>query len=140
MCKFLNKSMIYFLQNQLFLAGYFWAINFVNVYSKGKLHATNRVIAAKKLAFECDKSISTAVTNLHQQKPCYYNWNHICSHSLQYYLLFTVCGIPYWMCLTVKDYWISYNIVVKLFFSLSVFTITILFIVQPFLAVVDIFC
>ena len=44
------------------------------------------------------------------------------------------------MCLTVKDYWISYNIVVKLFFSLSVFTITILFIVQPFLAVVDIFC
>ena len=51
MCKFLNMSMIYFLQKQLFLAGYFWAINFVNVYSKDKLQATHLCHSSQKIGF-----------------------------------------------------------------------------------------
>ena len=46
-------------------------------------------IVTEKLAFEYDKSISSATTNLNQENP---------SMTI-YHLLLTVSKIPYWMCL-----------------------------------------
>ena len=41
-------------------------MNFVNMCSNGKLHAA-KLWYSSKLAFECDKSFSDAITNLYQQ-------------------------------------------------------------------------
>ena len=70
----------------------------------------NFSVATEKMTFECDKSISAAVTNFHKENQINDKWNDIGNHSLLYYFLFTVPGILYCMCLFGKYYWNSYSI------------------------------
>ena len=62
--------MIYYLKNQVILTSYPWAI--ISRMCGPTVNHTrqNCCIPTEKLAFEYNKSISAAATNLHQQKPC----------------------------------------------------------------------
>ena len=62
--------MTYSLQNQVSLASYSWAISFINVCSNSKFYAIKLWLIYWKVGVECDKSISAATTNLHQENPC----------------------------------------------------------------------
>ena len=139
MCKIFLICMISSLQSSVFLTSCSWAINFVNVCSQDKLYATKLWFSHIKFSFWMRQEYSWCTSKPSSSKFMNGKWNYIHSHSLMHHVLFTVSGIRSWMCLTVKYYWISYSILVKLFLSLTIPTINILFIAKLFLGILDIF-
>ena len=96
MCKISPHSKTYSLQNQLFLGSYSWVINFVNMYSNGKLYARKLWHSYGKVGFWM--SIGAVTTNVHQQNPCMTSGIILVTNPYYtiYYLLyqelFTVCA------------------------------------------------
>ena len=129
--------MIYSLQHEVFLASCYRAISFMNVCSNGNLYATKLWHSNWNAGLWMPQDFKWCNNKSSSTKSIYDEWNHIHNYSLPYHLLFTVSEIPYCMCLSVKYYWISYGITYSL--VLTVLTVTILFIVNLILIVLDIF-